>query len=148
MSDLSLPPFLRERLKKELDKQPLEFLRRSRVLNFSLVTTSTTPGQGIGSYTPETGKKFCITLIIIEVYLTTLDTTAKLLGKLTICYPELNEYLVKDLQASNTSSGALFGVIIHPTEMFERELKQLKAICTPALTTSTKWIVTIWGYDK
>jgi len=124
--------------------------REHRALSFDLTTTATTANQLIGSHKPDVRKHFVIQLIIIEVYLTTLSTTAALLGKLSVYFPNYGEYIVKDLQASNTTSGALFGLVIPIAEgWFEKHhLSEIKAICTPAVVTSIKWIVTILGYDK
>ena len=124
--------------------------REHRAVSFDLTTTATTANQQIGTYTPKVRDHFVIQLIIIEVYLTTLDTTAALLGNLSLYFPKYLEYILKDLQASNTSSGALFGLIIPiPEGWFEKHyLSEIKAICTPAVATSMKWIVTLLGYDK
>lgn len=124
--------------------------REHRSLAWSLTTTATTADQEIGSHTPKVRKHFVVQTVIIEVYFTTLDTTAALLGKLSIYFPKYAEYIIKDLQASNSSSGALFGAIISIDQgWFEKHnLTEIKAICTPATATSIKWIVTILGYDE
>ena len=126
--------------------------REHRLLSWTLTTTATTADQEIGSYTPSEALEttFVIQTVIIEVYFTTLSTTAALLGKLTIYYPPDTVAVVKDLQASNTSSGALFGVVIPiPEGYYDKYHKRMiKAICTPASVTSTKWIVQLIGYDK
>ena len=124
--------------------------REHRTVSFALTTTATTADQLIGNYKPAVRKHFVIQLVIIEVYYTTLSATAALLGKLTVYFPDYLEYIVKDLQASNTSSGALFGVVI-PIDQgwFEKhDLSEIKAICTPAVATSIKWIVQLLGYDE
>lgn len=124
--------------------------KEHRTLSWSLTTTATTANQEIGKYTPKVRSNFVIQVILITVYLTTLDTTAALLGKLSVYFPAYGEYIVKDLQASNTSSGALFGLVIQvPEGWFEKHYQsEIKAVCTPAVATSMKWIVQILGYDK
>lgn len=124
--------------------------RQHRTVSFSLTTTATTANQEIGIYTPTTKNHFVIQLIIIEVYLTTLSTTAALLGKLSLYVPIFEEYLLKDLQASNTTSGALFGVVLQiPEGWFEQHYRSpLRAICTPATASDIKWIIQIVGYDE
>jgi len=123
--------------------------KEHRTLSFTLTTSATTADQKIGNYKPTVRKHFVVQLVIIEVYLTTLSTTPALLGKLTLYFPDYGEYIVKDLQASNTSSGALFGLVIPiPEGWFEKHhLGEVKAICTPAIATSIKWIVQLLGYD-
>lgn len=124
--------------------------RSDRPLSWSLTTTATTADQQIGSYTPDVLKHFVIQTIIIEVYFTTLSTTAALLGKLSLYFPKQLDYILKDLQASNTTSGALFGLIIQfPKGYASKHYRsQIKAICTPAVATSMKWIVQLLGYDE
>lgn len=133
----------REKIIEKLKKE-------HRTVSFDLTTTATTANQQIGSYTPTVRKHFVIQLIIIEVYLTTLSTTAALLGKMSLYFPTYTEYIIKDIQASNTSSGALFGLVIPiPEGWFEKHYQaEIKAICTPAVATSMKWIVNLLGYDK
>jgi len=135
-----------EKTEDEID----ELKREHRAESFALTTTATTANQQIGSYTPKVRKHFVIQLIIIEVYLTTLDATAALLGKLSLYFPTYGQYILRDLQASNTSSGALFGLVIPiPEGYFEKHYRsEIRAICTPAVVTSMKWIVNLLGYDK
>lgn len=117
--------------------------------NWSLTTTSTSADQEIGSRTPADGKKFCIQAIFIEVYLSTISDTAALLGLLSVRWN--GSAILGPLQASNTSSGALFGVIIPlPGEyvVIGDGSKKLDAVCTPAAATSTVWKVTIIGYER
>lgn len=124
--------------------------RQHRTISFSLTTTATTADQEIGIYTPATKSHFVAQLIFIEVYLTVLSVTAVLLGKLSVYVPTFEEYLLKDLQASNTTSGAMFGVVLQiPQGWFEKHYRSpIRAICTPAVATSTKWIIQIVGYDE
>ena len=124
--------------------------RQHRTVSLTLTTTATTADQEIGIYTPATKSHFVVQLIIIEAYLTTLSTTAALLGKLSLYVPTFGEYLLKDLQASNTASGALFGVILQiPMGWFEKHYRSsIRAICTPATASDIKWIIQIVGYDE
>lgn len=118
--------------------------------NFSVVTTSTSADQSIGSHTVTSGKKFKIQAIIIEVYFTTLSTTAAYLGTLKARWG--TDVITGPFMASNTSSGALFGmIIIIPDEGLEvvgDGSKTLNAVCTPAVATSITWRVTIIGYER
>lgn len=118
--------------------------------NWSLVTTSVTADQEIGSVTPTSGKVFKIQAIILEVYLTVLDTTAVYLGDLKLRWG--TDALVGPFKASNTSSGALFGFVVpipdEGLEVLGDGSKTLNAVCTPAAVTSTVWKVTIIGYEK
>ena len=118
--------------------------------NWSLTTTSTTADQSIGSVTPTNRKKFIIQVIIIEVYLTTLDTTAVYLGTLKLRWG--TDDLIGPFMASNTSSGALFGFVVpipdEGLEVLGDGSKTLNAVCTPDAVTSTVWKVTVIGYEK
>ena len=138
----------RSRLPSECALQVSE--RQHRTISFSLTTTATTADQEIGIYTPATKSHFVVQLIFIEVYLTVLSATAALLGKLSLYVPTYEEYLLKDLQASNTASGAMFGVVLQiPQGWFEKHYRSpIRAICTPATATSIKWIIQIVGYDE
>lgn len=121
----------------------------NRPQNWSITTTSVTADQEIGSRTPPADKKFCIQAIIIEAYLTTLSTTAVYLGKLSIQWDGSD--IFGPFKASNTSSGALFGIIIPIPGEYVLEgdgSKTLSAVCTPDATTSTVWIVTVIGYER
>lgn len=105
--------------------------------------------QSIGSRTPAKGKNFCIQAIVIEAYLTTLDTTAVYLGRLSIRWNGVA--IIGPIKASNTSSGALFGVIIPVPGEYILEgdgTKVLDAVCTPDAVTSTVWKVTLIGYER
>lgn len=113
----------------------------------AITTTSTTENQSVGDYTPEAGKDFIITAIIIQVYYTTLSGTAALLGSLDIQWD--GSTIFGPYQASNTSSGALFGFTIPiPTGLRLQGdgSKKLEARCSPAGVTSTRWIVDFIGY--
>jgi len=118
--------------------------------NWALTTTSTNADQQIGSYAPGSGKKFKVQAIIIEVYLTTLSTTAAYLGTLKVRWG--TDDLAGPYMASNTVSGALFGILIpipdEGIEVLGDGSKTLNAICTPASVTSTVWCVTIIGYER
>ena len=118
--------------------------------NWSLTTTSVTADQLIGSILVTDGKTFKIQAIIIEVYLTTLDTTAAYLGTLKLRWG--TDVIAGPLMASNTSSGALFGIIIiipdEGLEVLGDGSKTLNAVCTPAAVTSTVWKVTPIGYER
>lgn len=118
-------------------------------LNWSLTTTSTAADQNIGSHTIPVKQNYCIQVIIIEVYLTTLDTTAVYLGSLKVRWG--TAVILGPFQASNTSSGALFGLVIPIPEEYVVEgdgSTTLNAVCTPAAVTSTVWKVTIIGYER
>lgn len=117
--------------------------------NVSLTTTSATADQSIGSYTPDAGVKLCLQVIIIEVYYTTLDTTAALLGAIKLIFG--TDTILGPFQASNTSSGALFGIVIPLPEEYVLEgdgSKVLEAFCSPALATSIVWKMTLLGYER
>lgn len=118
--------------------------------NWVLVTTSVTADQLIGSVAPSSGKNFKVQVIIIEVYLTALSTTAVYLGTLKIRWG--TDVLVGPFMAVNTSSGALFGFVVpvpdEGLEVLGDGSKTLNAVCTPAAATSTTWRVTIIGYEK
>lgn len=121
----------------------------NRPQNWSLTTTSTSSNQEIGSRTVPKGKHFCIQAIIVEVYLTTLSTTAVYLGKLSIQWDGSD--IFGPFKASNTSSGALFGLVIPIPGEYILEgdgSKKLAAVCTPDQVTSTVWKVTIIGYER
>ena len=109
-----------------------------------------TADQLIGSILVTNGKTFKIQALIIEVYLTTLDTTAAYLGTLKLRWG--TDDLIGPFMASNTSSGALFGlVIVIPDEGLEvlgDGTKTLNAVCTPAVATSITWRVTPIGYER
>lgn len=118
--------------------------------NWSVITTSATADQAIGSYAPTSGKKFKVQAIIVEVYLTTLSTTAAYLGTLKLRWG--TDVLVGPFMASNTVSGALFGIVVpipdEGLEVLGDGSKTLNAVCTPAAVTSTVWKVTIIGYER
>ena len=118
--------------------------------NWSLTTTSTTGDQLIGSHVVTNGKVFKIQAIIIEVYLTTLSTTAVYLGTLKVRWG--TDDILGPFMASNTSSGALFGMVIpipdEGIEVLGDGSTTLNAVCTPAAVTSTVWKVTIIGYER
>ena len=118
--------------------------------NWSLTTTSTTADQSIGSLVVTAGKIFKVQAIIIEVYLTTLSLTAAYLGLLKIRWG--TDALAGPFMASNTVSGALFGLVVPiPDEGLEVRgdgSKTLNAVCTPAAVTSTVWKVTVIGYER
>lgn len=121
----------------------------NRPQNWSLTTTSVTADQEIGNRPVPKGKKFCIQTIIIEVYYTTLSTTAALLGILKIMWG--TDVIIGPFQASNTSSGALFGLVISIPGEYVVEgdgTKTLNAVCTPAAVTSTVWKVSAIGYER
>jgi len=119
-------------------------------INWSLVTTSTTADQQIGSVAPSAGCIFKIQAIIIEVYFTTLNTTAAYLGTLKIRWG--TDAFFGPFMASNTSSGALFGMVVPiPDEGIEDLVEEgypLNAVCTPLLTTAIAWYVTILGFER
>ena len=113
---------------------------------WSLITSSTTALQSIGSITVSSGKKLRVNCIIIEAFYTTLDTTAAFLGDIRIRLSgstKLGPY-----KASNTTSGALFGIIISIPDGWKIDSDTaLDAVCTPAVVTSITWIVNIIGYE-
>jgi len=119
-------------------------------INWSLTTTSTTANQQIGSVAPAAGCIFKIQAIIIEVYFTTLSTTAAYLGIVSVRWG--TDTIFGPFMASNTSSGALFGMVVPiPDEGMEDLVEEgypLNAVCTPASATSTVWRVTIIGYER
>jgi hypothetical protein len=84
--------------------------------------------------------------IIIEVYLATLSTTAALLGTLQV---QINGQIwLGPFQASNTASGALFGIVItFPEEIPIENGQIINALCTPSSTTSTVWVISVIGYE-
>jgi len=113
----------------------------------SVTTGSTDANQDIGSYKPPAGKDYIVTSIVIQAYLTTLDETAALLGTLKIKWD--GSTILGPYQASNTSSGALFGftITIPKGLRFEGDgTKELEAQCTPVVATAIKWIVEFIGY--
>lgn len=118
--------------------------------NWSLTTTSVTADQSIGSVVVTTGKTFKIQAIILEVYYTTLSTTAAYLGTLKIRWG--TDDIAGPFMASNTASGALFGLVIpipdEGLELLGDGSKTINAVCTPAAVTSTVWRVTILGYER
>jgi len=118
--------------------------------NWTVTTTSVTADQSIGSIVVTDGKTFKVQAIIIEVYFTTLSLTAAYLGSLKVRWG--TDALVGPFMASNTASGALFGLIIpipdEGIEVLGDGSKTLNAVCTPAAVTSTVWKVTIIGYEK
>lgn len=118
--------------------------------NWSLTTTSVTADQQIGSLVVTNGKTLKVQAVIIEVYLTALSTTAAYLGTLKIRWG--TGTLIGPLMASNTSSGALFGLVVAlPDEGLEvggDGSLTLNAVCTPAAATSTVWRVTVVCYER
>jgi hypothetical protein len=112
---------------------------------WTLTTTSATANQQIGKYKP-LHHRFYINAVIIEVYLSTLSTTASLLG--TISLLNNTDTMLGPFEASNTSSGALFGVVIPlGKDVFIDNTETISAVCTPTTTTSTVWVVTLVGYE-
>jgi hypothetical protein len=113
---------------------------------WTLTTSSVTADQLIGSYTVPAGRKFRITNVLIEAYLSVLNTTAVYLGtvKLQINGADwLGPY-----EASNTASGALFGIVIPIPSGVDVEFQmKVQALCTPAAVTSTVWTVTLVGFE-
>ncbi len=118
-------------------------------LNWSLTTTSATANQSVGSRIIANGTKYCIQAIIIEVYLSTLSETAALLGDIQLNFG--GAAVLGAFKASNTNSGAMFGLIIPLPEEYVvigDGSKTLEAVCTPAGITSTVWKMTIIGYER
>ena len=117
--------------------------------NFALTTTATTANQSIGSSAPTSGKKYVVQAIIIEVTYTTISTTAAHFGELTVRWG--TTAIAGPFQASNPSSGAPFGFVIPiPDTLIETGdgSTTINAICTPAAVTSTKWKVSIIGFEE
>jgi len=119
-------------------------------LNWGIVTSSTTADQVIGSYTITTGKILKLQAIVVEVFFMTLSTTPMMLGDFTI--RSNVEDIFGAFRASNTSSGALFGMIVPlPEEGLEFDadgFTTIEAVCTPLLTTAIAWYVTILGFER
>ena len=110
-------------------------------------TTATTADQEIGSYAFDSPyEDLVITSITVEVFFTTLSTTAALLGELEIQVDD--ETALGPWEASNTSSGALFGFPLPlPDWRFHGHKKNtVKAVCTPATATEIRWLITLIGY--
>lgn len=118
--------------------------------NMILVTTSTAANQNIGTYTPPAGEIFRLQAIIIEVHYTTFSAVAAWLG--TIEGRWGTNCLTNILQTSNTSSGAIFGLVIAiPTPSFEvlgDGVTTINFRCTPTVVTSITWRVTLIGYRR
>lgn len=113
---------------------------------WTLTTTSATANQQIGKYKPK-HSRFYINAIIIEVYLSTLSTTASLLGTISIL--NNTDTFLGPFEASNTTSGALFGIVIPlGKDIFIDDTETISAVCTPTTTTSTVWVVTLIGYER
>lgn len=108
---------------------------------WTLTTSAVTANQQIGTDTPT--RKVKIRTIVIEAYYTTLSTTPALLGDIEL---RINGTTFLLLHASNTSSGALFGVSIsYPKGLAIEVGEVLDAVCSPAVATSIRWIVNISG---
>jgi hypothetical protein len=89
-----------------------------------------------------------VQVVIIEVYLTTLSTTAAYLGTVHLHIQNNKDLWLGPFQASNTASGALFGIVIPiPEGMDIYNPENIQANCTPSSTTSTEWKVTLIGYE-
>ena len=116
----------------------------------TLVTTSTVANQAIGAITPPVGEIFRIQAIVIEVYYTTFSAVAAYLGTIEGRWGA--DCLTNILMATNTSSGALFGlVIVIPTPGFEvlgDGVTTINFRCTPTVVTSITWKVTVIGYRR
>lgn len=114
---------------------------------FTLTTTSAAVDQLIGQYKVQ-HSKLRLQAIIIEVYLSTLSTTAALLGTVHIEVGDKENDWIGPFEASNTTSGALFGIVIplpEAVEVYNPQPIQIK--CTPTTTTSTVWVVSLIGYE-
>lgn len=134
------------------DSQRVQYPTRA-VLNkplvWGLVTTSATADQEIGTHTPPADKKFCVQVIIVTAFFTTLSTTAAYLGTIKLKWNGVA--ITPAFEASNTSSGAIFGVVVPiPGEyVFNGDgEKALQMVCTPAVATSIKWRASIIGYER
>lgn len=130
--------------KKELAFPKKRFLAFA---SFTLTTTAATVDQLIGQYRVR-HRKLRLQAIVIEVYLSTLSTTPSLLGTVHLEVGEKENDWIGPFEASNTASGALFGIVMpfaECVEVYNPETIQIK--CTPTSTASTVWVVTLIGYE-
>jgi len=141
------PTQIRPLTKEDVVTRGIDKDRINKLNPWTLTTASTTADQLIGSYTVTSGKTFRIQAILIEVYFTTLSTTAEYLGTLKLQIGG-SDWL-GPFMASNTTSGALFGMVISlPEGVDVAENIVIRAVCTPATATSIRWVVTIVGFER
>lgn len=117
--------------------------------DWSLTTTSATANQSIGTYTPKKGVAYVVQLIFIEASLTTLSTTEKVLGDLSVRWGGAAFHTSR---AINDASAGAFGYILPFANIggvfFGDGAKALDAVCSPSDTTSMKWRVNMLGGTK
>jgi len=141
------PTQIRSLTKSDIVTRALDVNRANKLNPWTLTTASTVADQQIGSYTVSDGKTFRIQAVLVEVYLTTLSTTAEYLGTLKLQIGG-SDWL-GPFQATNTTSGALFGMVIPIPEGVDiAEGVVIQALCTPAVVTSIKWVVTLVGFER
>jgi len=141
------PTQIRALTKEDVVTRGIDKDRENKLNPWTLTTASTTADQLIGSHTVGAGKTFRIQAIIVEVYFTTLSTTAEYLGtfKLQIGGSDW----LGPFQATNTTSGALFGMVIPlPEGVDVEENVKVEALCTPAVVTSIRWVVSVVGFER
>lgn len=112
-------------------------------INFTVTTSSAAANQTLGTYQVQ-HKKLRIQCIIIEVYLSAPSSTPSLLGTISIL--NNNDVWLGPFEACNTSSGALFGIVI-PLNVEIENPETISAVCTPTSTASTVWDVTVIGQE-
>jgi len=141
------PTQIRPLTKKDVVTRSIDKDRANKLNPWTLTTASTVADQQIGSYTVSAGKTFRIQAVLVEVHFTTLSTTAEYLGTLKLQIGG-SDWL-GPFQASNTTSGALFGMVIPiPEGVDVAEGVVIRALCTPAVTTSIRWVVTLIGFER
>lgn len=112
----------------------------------SLVSTTTTAGQNILSYTVTTGKNLYLIAIEVEVYPTTISTTASSLGTVNF---NVNGAVQNTWKFTNPSTGMPERMILPMAEpQFVPGGLAMTFTASPASTTSMTWTANFIGYEK
>lgn len=113
----------------------------------SLITTATTVDQVVHTYTVTAGRTFYLFYLILLSRLTTLSTTASILGTASLETPSGTKTITLDF-VNPTTSDVRPHIVVFPEPVPISAGTVVRVVCTPNAVTSMLWRANFGGYEK